>query len=1138
VTLVVKKKRYILLVLGSILLALVALSPFLLSSSSALHFFIAAVNRNISGKLSIDSWLIGWQQGVLCQNVVYANPEKGIMVSVPSLTSNRGLMELVLAPKNFGIVHAESPVVELSGPAIRDFFAQGKTGASEAGIHAAGNEVPVWDRVFVDLKSRGGQVKIGLGEQGRTVDLKNVSVDSTLAAGVAAFEIRFQAMEQGFVEASGTLNLPAHEYGWLETIIADTAVKVSSLQVRELLRAAAAVSRLPQGEGVLDADFKFKVVGLDVIDYSGLAELSNCTLHGGFLGDDQPSLQKVRLAVEEGGWTTHGWRLKGFELVSDTLSMQASGKVSPETTQLAAQGIVNLPVLFDQVPRLLGVNEATFLESGTVEFTVDLPGAPDPGIKLKAKAGQIGGIFQDQPFFWDSPVSLLLNGEKKGASLQVSALQFEAPFARAKGSGGLHSFAMEAVLDLERALADIGTLFQFDLTGSGKMDLTMKSGPAENDRFTVSGDLDISDFMLLRHGQSLIPRHQFSLIGSLTAPDAFADRRQGEWDIQLALSSWLGEVFLAMDGEKTGGQPFKGYFTTDSELDLARTTSLLHAMNILDSETRMGGTLQMQAAGFAGHSPVEIRDLSAEVTNFILEGNGAHFAEPRITLATIQPVNEEVPFLSLRELKVVADKETFFRSGAGLNLLDISARQVTLHNVQLQAQAVTATVDRLMIPDWRKPSNGLLAQFSAATDLGRMTEAFQAVGLLSGETFFSGSAQAAFLLAEKDRSNQEMGMNVRVAGFGLKHRDTVLIDGEDMDFSARLQGRAPSGAMTVDELQLRSDTLALDVTGTISEPGTTQVLELSGSIEPDLESVATFSGRLFDLDLRMEGRPKERIAIRYPLRRKPDDSAGRLSVLSAIHADRLVINGMELRNVTMPFHVDDRNLHMDLSGRLNEGRFELVTDTDFTGKPAVLTIPGSGQVMTGVKLDDSLVSHLLANIHPLFGGLAVPSGLIDVRLDSLWWPIGKKGASPANFVVIVDAREIVLESGIQLKNILALFGLEKEKLQLRDTEIYCIGNNGRIKCSPVRVMAGGAEIIIGGSVGMDRSLDYEVEVPVTNKLVRDEESEVPPGETVKVAVKGTSEKPIFDRQTVLSAIQGSMQRAAAEAGKKKQGQKN
>lgn len=876
---VVKKKRYILLVLGSILIALVALSPFLLSSSSALHFFIAAVNRNISGKLSIDSWLIGWQQGVLCQNVVYTNPEKGIMVAVPSLTSNRGLIALVLAPKNLGIVHAESPVVELSGPALRDFFAQGKTGASEAGIHAAGNEVPVWDRLFVDLKARGGQVKIGLGGQGLAVDLNNVSVDATLAVGVAAFAIRFQAMEQGFVEASGTLNLPAHEHGWLETIIADTEVKVSSLQVRELLRAAAAASGLPQGEGVLAADFKLKVVGLDGIDYSGLAELSDCTLSGGFLGDDQPSFQKVRLAVEEGGWTTHGWRLNGFELVSDTLTMQASGKVSPETTQLTAQGIINLPVLFDQIPRLLRVNEATFLESGTVEFTVDLPGAPDPGIKLKAKADQIGGIFQDQPFFWDSPVSLLLNGEKKGAALQVSALQFEAPFAGAKGSGGLHSFAMEAVLDLERAFADIGTLFQFDLTGSGKMDLTMKSAPAKKDRFTVSGDLDISDFMLLRHDQSLIPRHQFSLIGSLTAPDSFADRRQGEWDIQLALSSWLGEVFLAMNGEKTEGQPFKGYYTTDSELDLARTTSLLHAMNILGSETRMAGTLQMQAAGFAGHSPVEIRDLSAEITDFTLEGNGAHFTEPRVTLAIIQPVNEEVSFLSLRELKVVADKETFFRSGAGLNLLDISAHQVTLHNVQLQAQA-----------------------------------------------------------------------------------------------------------------------------------------------------------------------------------------------------------------------------------------------------------------LTGVKRNDSLVSHLLSKIHPLFGGLATPSGLIDVRLDSLWWPIGEKGANPANFVVIVDAREILLESSIQLKNILVLFGLEKEKLQLRNNEIYCIGNNGRIKCSPLRVMANGAEIIIGGSVGMDRSLDYEVEVPITNKLVRDEESEVPPGETVKVAVKGTSEKPIFDRQAVLSAIQSSMQQAASETGKKKKEQ--
>jgi len=62
-------------------------------------------------------------------------------------------------------------------------------------------------------------------------------------------------MDQGFVEASGSLNFPAHMYDWLETITLETDVKVSSLQVAEILEAGAAISKLPRGNGVANADF-------------------------------------------------------------------------------------------------------------------------------------------------------------------------------------------------------------------------------------------------------------------------------------------------------------------------------------------------------------------------------------------------------------------------------------------------------------------------------------------------------------------------------------------------------------------------------------------------------------------------------------------------------------------------------------------------------------------------------------------------------------------------------------------------------------------------------------------------------------------------------------------------------------------
>ena len=104
---VFKKKRLYVLLLVPVFISLVVFSPLLISSSTSLNLFLSAVNKNISGRLSVDSWLIGWQQGILCNNVVYEDTEKGLRLSIPTFTSTRGLMELLLVPKNMGVIHMD-----------------------------------------------------------------------------------------------------------------------------------------------------------------------------------------------------------------------------------------------------------------------------------------------------------------------------------------------------------------------------------------------------------------------------------------------------------------------------------------------------------------------------------------------------------------------------------------------------------------------------------------------------------------------------------------------------------------------------------------------------------------------------------------------------------------------------------------------------------------------------------------------------------------------------------------------------------------------------------------------------------------------------------------------------------------------
>lgn len=1135
---VFKKKRLYVLILVPIFILLVVFSPFLISSSKSLNFFLSTVNKKISGQLSIDSWLIGWQQGILCQNVVYTDTAKGLKLNIPTLTSTRGLMELLLVPKNLGVVHVDSPEIELSGPALQALFLAEK----EKGKHRAGDSrgtPPVWDKVIVELIAKNGQVNVKSSDNDVAVGFRGVDVDASLGGGIVTFDLGFQSQEKGEAQVSGTLNLPVHEQDWLETIIAETKFNISSFQVADYVEAVYSSSLLPLGNGILNADFELKAAGIGDLEFNGIAELTDVSLSGGFLPDDQPTLRKFHVAIDGGKWSRVGWSVNDFQVTSDILNVKGNGDSATAQTRIQTQGNMNLPVLFDQVPEFLNVNESTFLETGDVVFSIDASLLQEGwDIELKARANNIGGISQEQRFSWKAPASLQFQGSRKGDNLEVGSLKLDAPFARIRGNGNPHSFSMGAMLDVKQALVDLGTLFQIDMTGSGTMELKLESKSAENekDRFVADVDVNIDDFTLAYEDREIVPRHGLSLIGSLNAPDSYISKKQGELGLQVALSSWLGEIFLVMNGEKFSSAPFKWYFTTDSEVNLAQASTLLQIFSVVEDSVRVAGDAQLQAAGFAGDFPLEIRDFAAEVTGFTLEGNGTSLEEPQVSIKINQSVNDEIPYLTVRDLHVASSKEIFFRDGAGVNQVDFGKKNLVLHNIVFETGSGTSTVEKLVIPNWQKPFENARGQLALTMDLEQVAKGLHIFNKLSSDTNLSGPAKLNLSYPGSGGFLPEMEFDLQVADLEWQQRNKTIIDSDSVALTGVVQGQVPYGDMTVKNVKLLSDTLELEATGKVTVQGDDQLLELNGNMMPNLKTAGLAIGNEFNIDLQMQGNSAEQFVLRYPLWKSFEEAVSEVSISSTLHAEQLVYNGIELFDVAVPYQFDNSMLHMEVSGRMNEGRLELVAVTDYVADPPVIKIPGNNQVLTGVQLTPPLTETVLSKVHPLFGGLTNPSGPVDVRVDSFWWPVGEEGRNEVNFVAIFDAREIQLQGRDPLKKILAIVGLEKEPLTLQDTEIYCIGKNGRIQCSPLHIMAGESELIVGGSVGMDGSLDYTVELPFTKKIVSDEVFQVLEGTTINIALQGTTAEPSFEEDTVTSTVKKLKEQAEKEIVKKSAGE--
>jgi hypothetical protein len=1049
------------------------------------------------------------------------------------LTSTQGLLELALAPYNLGLVVADSPQLEFKAEAPA---AAGDAGKSKS--HFAGLP-PLWNHLSAELEIRAGQAAVMLADPALATGIRNLSLSAAFDSGVVTFTLGAHALhDQGSAKVTGVLNLPAGREGGLDTLVADAGLTVNGLQLRDLLTIAGKNDLFPLGEGVLSADLRFKTVGLKGLELSGHAEFDELDLHGGFLGGDTPSLAKVRLDIADGKWAAEGWSVGSLELASAAAELAGSGRCDGDGLKLAGKGRFNLPVLFAQFPGLFRLREETLVETGTLDGALDLEMSEKrQRLDLKARVEAFSGLAGDREFAWAGPVAVLLNGERTGEDLRVNALKLDSPFLRIDGRGDLHSFVLDASADLTQAFADIGQLFSLEWDGAGQLDLAVKGrGEGEGDgRLKIETDLQVSDLTLRRAGELVVPPDDLSLLSSVSIPRPYPARAAGALDLQFALSSWLGETFLTMNGEKPEGGPFRASYSTDTSLNLESATGLLHVLKLLPGATRVAGDMQIQAAGSVSPHELDIREFTGEIGSLTLLREDVAFAEQQVRLEIVQSINEEIKTVTAHNLIVADSREKFFRTGAGSNVVNFAGRGLFLHNLSLTSATGTFTLAELLVPDWRTPFAGLEADLAGTFDLVQLTGLLRAATELNGKgkMNLAGTGQAALHITADKQGGQEVTAELRLADLSLVRQQEKVPVSRELLLGAHLSRPTPDGDVVIKELRLNSDLLQVTGTGSISGDDARRKIEVQGGMTPALERISAVVRDGFGLDLRLAGGQGESFLAHYVLA-AGDDNSGGMSLVTSLHADRLEYQGITVRSLHIPVSLEKSGLRLEVVGQLDGGKLLLIVDTDLTGSPAIITMPAESRVLTDVQVEKPLLDALLSPLHPLFGTLAIPSGRFDLRFDSFSWPCNGDQGNAATFSAVADLSELSWESGEVLREILTPFGLEEEKIELRDSELSCTAQEGRITCSPVQVVLGGADMVISGSTGLDGTLDYLLEVPVTGKLASGEEYRFLQGATVRVALRGTVKAPVFDRAKTLAAVKDLLQQAASKLRQEKE----
>lgn len=152
--------------------------------------------------------------------------------------------------------------------------------------------------------------------------------------------------------------------------------------------------------------------------------------------------------------------------------------------------------------------------------------------------------------------------------------------------------------------------------------------------------------------------------------------------------------------------------------------------------------------------------------------------------------------------------------------------------------------------------------------------------------------------------------------------------------------------------------------------------------------------------------------------------------------------------------------------------------------------------------------------------LVLNLALSYMSLDHLTQPL--YGKHQADFTLRLGLAQAKPQATPVLRELLDAAGLAETELRFKERELRCEGKEGGIRCAPLRLLAGDAEISVSGQQQQNGNLAYQVELPVGEALAREAGLVVHGPFLATAEVGGTRTAPFFDRQAFLASLSGQL----------------
>jgi hypothetical protein len=1105
---------------GLLLISLLGLLllPSLMSTDWAGNKAKQVINARSPGQIDFENVSLSWFNGIQYHGITYDDPAKGILIKVADLTTSKGLLAIAINYKEIGTVTIKDPVISVylnkkNGSDETETVTEKKdtgspkttsgeaiTGKTDKPVEG-GSPIP-FPAITGQLNITGGAVTAVFPDKKEKSLLQDLELQLNVAGleGLLEYLITFQSGDgTGQVKGAGTVTLPAEDISMLNKIQSQATVDIQNWEIEDLLSLLASTANLPTGSGQLNGHLSISGSTETAIQINGNLTAQQIKLQGGPLKSDTPSLEKVEVAID-GEKTATAFTLNRLELTSPLATGTASGTFDSQNKKIISEAIIDLAELFAQFPNTLNLKQGTRVSKGKINVDAKITGTDSETVfDTSISLDTLQGIAGKKKITWDKPVTVVARGEQSQGGLRLENFEIQSSFLNSRGKGDINHMQLQLEADIDTALKEIGKFIQLeDWKSSGKVDLNLQINAKTEELRSVAGDVKIKDFVLLQKNRPIAPRSTFK---ANLATDLRLDRELRPREILdsvLDFQSWIGTGSVTVKNlvpasEQSSTQlkdlAFMGTF------DLGQLSTLLQSLGLLPEDTRFTGKTEIYTGLSFKDDTLELGDTTLKTQDFFLKKGKQNFSDKKIHLST--------------------------RGSA-----DLKKKTASLKPVDITTTAGQIALPELLITNWDQLEKGIKTSGNINLDLGPLTVLLADVLKLPPDTTVAGQATIKLNLDLTDRQQQSAQLETTLESIKIASSGKQLLSEDTVRLAINLKGDIGDKSFSLDKLEFTTHPIVFNATGRIAPDKQEHLLAAEGTITLNLEAISTYLKSLFDLEIEMTGAKIQPFTVKA----KSVDGQwvkipNNAELSTSMYAESIRGFGLHVESLEVPIQLANSTGQIDIQGTVNRGRMTLKPAIDFTVDPPVISIPENTVILTDVGLSEAMSRDLLAQVHPIFKGAAVSQGTVDLTMQNFSWPLDAAARKDAAFTGSLTFNDVKLQAGGLLAQLLTTMKANEREITLSNQPMQFVGENDRVRCSPLEIKTKEHSLILSGSIGFDQSLNYIAQVPVTRQMVGSDIYKYLEGTFITVPIGGTVSKPSISKNLVQRAIKDLIKQA-------------